>query len=65
VSTVNAEGIEQVDPHHRDILRTVAQALKEIEFGAIAITIHQGEVVGIETSTKVKPTRPRKEGGLA
>ena len=42
------------------VLAAVARALKEIEFGSVLIKIHQGEVVGIETSTKV-----RLKGGKA
>jgi hypothetical protein len=36
------------------VLAAVARALREIEFGSVLIKIHQGEVVGIETSTKVR-----------
>jgi hypothetical protein len=32
----------------------VRRALRDIEYGSVLITIHQGEVVGIETSTKVR-----------
>lgn len=35
-------------------LETVRAALRDIEFGSVLIKIHQGEVVGIETSTKVR-----------
>ncbi len=38
------------------VLETIARALKEIEFGSVLVKIHQGQVVGIETSTKVKFT---------
>lgn len=48
------------DLHPDDTLRTVTEALEWIEYGSILITIHQGEVVGIETSTKVRPTPRRK-----
>ena len=48
------------DLHLEDTLRTVTEALERIEYGSILITIHQGEVVGIETSTKVRPTPRRK-----
>ena len=34
------------------VLAEVRRALHEIEFGSVLIKIHQGEVVGIETSTK-------------
>jgi hypothetical protein len=58
---MSRESDRQLDPHHKDILRTVAQALTEIQYGSIVITIHQGEVVGIETSTKVRPKAPTRE----
>ena len=34
------------------VLADVRYALAEIEYGSIVITIHQGKVVGLETSTK-------------
>ena len=34
--------------------RAIAEALQRIQYGSILITIHQGHVVGIETSTKVR-----------
>ena len=39
------------------ILREVQRALREIQFGSVLIKIHQGEVVGLETSTKVRLDR--------
>ena len=50
----------RADQHLEDTLRTVTEALERIEYGSILITIHQGEVVGIETATKVRPTPRRK-----
>jgi hypothetical protein len=38
----------------KDAMRTIKEALGRIQYGSILITIHQGEVVGIETSTKVR-----------
>ena len=35
-------------------LAEVRKALLSIEYGSVLIKIHQGEVVGIETSTKVR-----------
>ena len=35
-------------------LEEVRKALRQIEYGSVLIKIHQGEVVGIETSTKVR-----------
>ena len=36
------------------VLDQVRQALNEIQFGSILIKIHQGKVVGLETSTKLR-----------
>ena len=36
------------------VLDAVRKALKEIEYGSILLKIHQGQVVGIETSTKLR-----------
>jgi hypothetical protein len=44
------------------VLETVRRAIRHIEYGSVLIKIHQGEVVGIETSTKMRfkdlPERP-------
>jgi hypothetical protein len=42
------------DLNREDALRQVKESLSRIQYGSILITIHQGEVVGIETSTKVR-----------
>ena len=36
------------------VIAAVRDALRTIEYGSVLIKIHQGEVVGIETSTKVR-----------
>ena len=36
------------------VIQEVKRAIREIEFGSVLLKIHQGEVVGIETSTKVR-----------
>jgi hypothetical protein len=36
------------------VLAEVRRALGDIEFGSIVIKIHQGRVVGLETSTKLR-----------
>lgn len=38
------------------LLAAIHAAIKQIRFGSVLIKIHQGEVVGLETSTKVKLT---------
>jgi hypothetical protein len=48
-------------PDEDRVLEAVRQALRSIQYGSVLIKIHQGGVVGIETSTKVRfedsPTR--------
>ena len=39
-------------PTEEAVLTDVRTALTEIEYGSILITIHQGKVVGLETSMK-------------
>ena len=41
-------------PNEGTVLEEVRKALHSIEYGSVLIKIHQGEVVGIETSTKVR-----------
>ena len=36
------------------VVAEIRRALKTIEFGSIVIKIHQGRVVGLETSTKLR-----------
>ena len=36
------------------VLEALAKALAEIEYGSVLLKIHQGQVVGIETSTKLR-----------
>jgi hypothetical protein len=45
---------EATDLSREEAIRVVRAALEQIEFGSVLVTIHQGEVVGIETSTKVR-----------
>jgi hypothetical protein len=41
------------------VIEQVREAIEQIEYGSILIKIHQGEVVGIETSTKLRLNRPK------
>lgn len=47
------------DLDHKDAMGAIKEALGRIQYGSILITIHQGEVVGIETSTKVRLKQPK------
>ena len=39
---------------HEEALRAVKEALQGLKYGSITISVHQGEVVGIETAKKVR-----------
>ena len=41
------------------VVRQVLEAIRQIEYGSVLIKIHQGEVVGIETSTKLRLARAK------
>ncbi len=42
------------------VLTELTRAIGSIEFGSVLVKIHQGEVVGIETSTKIRLQTPKK-----
>jgi hypothetical protein len=37
-----------------EAMRRVEEAIRTIDYGSVLVVIHDGEVVGIETSTKVR-----------
>jgi hypothetical protein len=41
------------------VMEELRRAIGSIEFGSVLVKIHQGEVVGIETSTKVRLAHQR------
>jgi hypothetical protein len=48
-----------------DPLSAVREALGRIQYGSILITIHQGEVTGIEISTRIRPKAHREGASSA
>ena len=42
----------------KEVLETVRDAIRGIQYGSVLIKIHQGDVVGIETSTKLRFREP-------
>lgn len=48
------EGIEAVRAIDETVMDELRRAIGGVEFGSVLVKIHQGEVVGIETSTKVR-----------
>ena len=45
---------EHADLSHEEAIAVVRRALREIQFGSVLLKVHEGQVVGIETSTKVR-----------
>jgi hypothetical protein len=50
----NGAGTDAPSSQERAALQAVLDALRTIEYGSVLIKIHQGKVVGIETSTKMR-----------
>ena len=48
------EGASRREQQERAAVEAVVKALRTIEFGSVLIKIHQSQVVGIETATKVR-----------
>ena len=42
-----------------DVMETVEAAIRDIDFGSIVLKVHQGDVVSIETSRKLRFGNPR------
>jgi hypothetical protein len=51
---VAREPDENAGLSHEEALAVVRKTLQELRFGSVLIKVHQGEVVGIETSTKLR-----------
>ena len=47
-------GATAFNPTVEAAVAEIRKAIETIEYGSVLIKIHQGEVVGIETSTKVR-----------
>lgn len=47
-------GTEAHRPVDEGVIDELRRAIGGVEFGSVLVKIHQGEVVGIETSTKVR-----------
>ena len=53
-NTSKVSGQPSAAPDEAEVIAAVRRALRDIEYGSVLIKIHQGEVVGIETSTKMR-----------
>lgn len=55
----NLKGVPVIAIQGDDWLEVVSRQVSSLRFGSVEITIHEGRVVQIETSTKVRFDRPR------
>jgi hypothetical protein len=46
-------------PHERELLHDLLQGLRSIRFGSIVLTVHEGHVVEIEKTVKIRKNRPK------
>jgi hypothetical protein len=51
---VAPEPVENAGLSHEEAIAVIRRTLEELQFGSVLIKVHQGEVVGIETSTKLR-----------
>jgi hypothetical protein len=46
--------ITHANTHSQSWLKIVAQHVEDLRFGSVVVTVHEGRVVQIEVSTKVR-----------
>lgn len=46
--------VSSPNAHSHNWLKIVAQHVEDLRFGSVAITVHEGKVVQVEVSTKVR-----------
>ncbi len=46
--------ITHTSAHSHNWLKIVAQHVEDLRFGSVVITVHEGKVVQVEVSTKVR-----------
>ncbi|MFA7233443.1 MAG: YezD family protein [Terrimicrobiaceae bacterium] len=46
------------NPHSQNWFKLVEQQIAALKFGSVVITVHEGRVVQIETSVKVRFEKP-------
>jgi hypothetical protein len=54
VQRPGASDADSVQKQEEAVVEAVRKAVRDIEFGSVLVKIHQGRVVGIETSTKLR-----------
>jgi hypothetical protein len=53
-STVNSATIENLSEQERDLLHEVVRGLRTIRYGSISLTVHDGRVVEIHKTEKIR-----------
>jgi hypothetical protein len=53
-STVNSATIENLSEKERDLLHEVVRGLRTIRYGSISLTVHDGRVVEIHKTEKIR-----------
>ena len=46
--------VSVTNPKYNNWIKMVAQHVEDLRFGSVSITVHEGKVVQIEVSTKVR-----------
>ena len=44
-------------PHEKELLREVMQGLRAIRYGSIVLTVHEGRIVEIEKTVRIRKNR--------
>ncbi|MCX6970885.1 MAG: YezD family protein [Verrucomicrobia bacterium] len=52
--TAHTADREITSTHSHNWLKIVAQHVEDLRFGSVVITVHEGKVVQVEVSTKVR-----------
>ena len=54
IATHTDREIPHANAHSHSWLKVVAQHVEDLRFGSVVVTVHEGRVVQIEVSTKVR-----------
>jgi hypothetical protein len=56
----SAEGLEAaLLPHEKELLRELIQGLRGIRYGSFVLTVHEGRLVEIEKTVKIRRNRTK------
>jgi hypothetical protein len=54
--------LEIVPDGERELIHEVIRALRQIRYGSIVLTVHEGQVVEINKSIRIRKSRPGTKG---